>query len=127
MNDSDRYYGDSVPVSSLSTDDLRFLNNEEALEDSAQVGLSLVEYCSDNVLIFEPSSSDTSSPRHRSCSWKMTMPCIPTTLLGSTMVVLMLELDLRICESSTHISSGEPSQVVVSIHTLDPSHFEPTN
>ncbi|RSH95203.1 hypothetical protein EHS25_000289 [Saitozyma podzolica] len=30
-----RYYGDSVPVSSLSTDDLRFLNNAEALEDSA--------------------------------------------------------------------------------------------
>ncbi|WRT69169.1 uncharacterized protein IL334_006153 [Kwoniella shivajii] len=30
-----RYYGDSVPVSSFSTDDLRFLNNKEALEDSA--------------------------------------------------------------------------------------------
>jgi hypothetical protein len=32
-----RYYGDSVPVSSLSTDDLRFLNNAEALEDSGYV------------------------------------------------------------------------------------------
>ncbi|AAW43974.1 conserved hypothetical protein [Cryptococcus deneoformans JEC21] len=30
-----RYYGESVPVSSFSTDDLRFLNNAEALEDSA--------------------------------------------------------------------------------------------
>ncbi|WVQ63792.1 uncharacterized protein L199_001946 [Kwoniella botswanensis] len=30
-----RYYGDSVPVDSFSTDDLRFLNNKEALEDSA--------------------------------------------------------------------------------------------
>ncbi|KAL7421306.1 Serine carboxypeptidase S28 [Cryptotrichosporon argae] len=30
-----RYYGDSVPVGSLSTDDLRFLNNAEALQDSA--------------------------------------------------------------------------------------------
>ncbi|ODN75032.1 hypothetical protein L202_06253 [Cryptococcus amylolentus CBS 6039] len=30
-----RYYGDSVPVESFSTDDLRFLNNAEALEDSA--------------------------------------------------------------------------------------------
>ncbi|WVQ81073.1 hypothetical protein IAT38_003195 [Cryptococcus sp. DSM 104549] len=30
-----RYYGESVPVSSLSTDNLRFLNNAEALEDSA--------------------------------------------------------------------------------------------
>lgn len=33
-----RYYGDSVPVPSFSTDDLRFLNNAEALEDSAEVG-----------------------------------------------------------------------------------------
>ena len=32
-----RYYGKSVPVESLSTDDLRFLNNAEALEDSAYV------------------------------------------------------------------------------------------
>ena len=32
-----RYYGDSVPVPSFSTDDLRFLDNEEALEDSANV------------------------------------------------------------------------------------------
>ncbi|OCF56353.1 serine carboxypeptidase [Kwoniella mangroviensis CBS 10435] len=30
-----RYYGESVPVDSFSTDDLRFLNNKEALEDSA--------------------------------------------------------------------------------------------
>ncbi|KAK1922604.1 serine carboxypeptidase S28-domain-containing protein [Papiliotrema laurentii] len=30
-----RYYGHSVPVPNLSTDNLRFLNNEEALEDSA--------------------------------------------------------------------------------------------
>ncbi|WVN88054.1 uncharacterized protein L203_103253 [Cryptococcus depauperatus CBS 7841] len=30
-----RYYGESVPVKSFSTDDLRFLNNAEALEDSA--------------------------------------------------------------------------------------------
>ncbi|WVR08970.1 hypothetical protein IAU60_006029 [Kwoniella sp. DSM 27419] len=30
-----RYYGDSVPVESFSTDDLRYLNNAEALEDSA--------------------------------------------------------------------------------------------
>ncbi|WVQ93094.1 hypothetical protein IAU59_000158 [Kwoniella sp. CBS 9459] len=30
-----RYYGDSVPVQSFSTDDLRFLNNAEAMEDSA--------------------------------------------------------------------------------------------
>ncbi|WOO84920.1 putative extracellular serine carboxypeptidase [Vanrija pseudolonga] len=30
-----RYYGESVPVKSFSTDDLRFLNNNEALEDSA--------------------------------------------------------------------------------------------
>ncbi|WWC63922.1 uncharacterized protein I303_106527 [Kwoniella dejecticola CBS 10117] len=30
-----RYYGDSVPVQSFSTDDLRFLNNKEALADSA--------------------------------------------------------------------------------------------
>ncbi|WWD21383.1 hypothetical protein CI109_105868 [Kwoniella shandongensis] len=30
-----RYYGESVPVPSFSTDDLRFLNNAEALEDSA--------------------------------------------------------------------------------------------
>lgn len=34
-----RYYGDSVPVKSLSTDDLRFLNNDEAMEDSAHVSL----------------------------------------------------------------------------------------
>lgn len=32
-----RYYGDSIPVPSFSTDDLRFLNNAEALEDSAYV------------------------------------------------------------------------------------------
>lgn len=32
-----RYYGDSIPVESFSTDDLRFLNNAEALEDSAYV------------------------------------------------------------------------------------------
>jgi hypothetical protein len=32
-----RYYGHSVPVPNLSTDNLRFLNNEEALEDSANV------------------------------------------------------------------------------------------
>jgi len=32
-----RYYGKSIPVESLSTDDLRFLNNAEALEDSAYV------------------------------------------------------------------------------------------
>jgi len=32
-----RYYGKSVPVDTLSTDDLRFLNNAEALEDSAYV------------------------------------------------------------------------------------------
>ena len=32
-----RYYGKSVPVSSFSTDNLRFLNNEEAEEDSANV------------------------------------------------------------------------------------------
>ena len=30
-----RYYGESVPVETYSTDDLRWLNNEEALEDSA--------------------------------------------------------------------------------------------
>lgn len=30
-----RYYGESVPLPSFSTDDLRFLNNAEALEDSA--------------------------------------------------------------------------------------------
>ncbi|KAK8843963.1 hypothetical protein IAR55_006755 [Kwoniella newhampshirensis] len=30
-----RYYGESIPVPSFSTDDLRFLNNAEALEDSA--------------------------------------------------------------------------------------------
>jgi hypothetical protein len=35
-----RYYGKSVPVESLSTDDLRFLNNAEALEDSAYVDLT---------------------------------------------------------------------------------------
>lgn len=34
-----RYYGESVPVSSFSTDDLRFLNNNEAMEDSAYVGI----------------------------------------------------------------------------------------
>lgn len=33
-----RYYGKSVPVKSFSTDDLRFLNNAEALQDSANVG-----------------------------------------------------------------------------------------
>ncbi|OCF35690.1 serine carboxypeptidase [Kwoniella heveanensis BCC8398] len=32
-----RYYGDSVPVESFSTDDLRFLNNAEAMEDSANL------------------------------------------------------------------------------------------
>lgn len=32
-----RYYGDSTPLPSFSTDDLRFLNNAEALEDSANV------------------------------------------------------------------------------------------
>lgn len=37
MNDDVSYYGESVPVSSFSTDDLRFLNNAEALEDSAYV------------------------------------------------------------------------------------------
>ncbi|RXK38184.1 hypothetical protein M231_04558 [Tremella mesenterica] len=31
-----RYYGESQPVPSLTTDNLRFLNNEEALEDSAE-------------------------------------------------------------------------------------------
>ena len=30
-----RYYGESVPVESFTTDNLRWLNNEEALEDSA--------------------------------------------------------------------------------------------
>ncbi|BEJ15770.1 hypothetical protein CspHIS471_0503750 [Cutaneotrichosporon sp. HIS471] len=30
-----RYYGESVPVKSFSTDDLRFLNNADSLEDSA--------------------------------------------------------------------------------------------
>jgi len=30
-----RYYGESLPVSNLSTDSLRFLNNEQAAEDSA--------------------------------------------------------------------------------------------
>jgi hypothetical protein len=35
--DIPRYYGKSVPVESLSTDDLRFLNNAEAMEDSAYV------------------------------------------------------------------------------------------
>jgi hypothetical protein len=35
-----RYYGDSFPVSSLCTDDLRFLNNAEALEDSAYVRIA---------------------------------------------------------------------------------------
>jgi hypothetical protein len=33
-----RYYGESVPVKSFSTDDLRFLNNADSLEDSANVG-----------------------------------------------------------------------------------------
>lgn len=36
-----RYYGDSIPVPSFSTDDLRYLNNVEALEDSAYVGSPL--------------------------------------------------------------------------------------
>ncbi len=35
-----RYYGESVPVKSFSTDDLRFLNNADSLEDSANVGHS---------------------------------------------------------------------------------------
>lgn len=35
-----RYYGKSVPVKSFSTDDLRFLNNAESLEDSAYVRAS---------------------------------------------------------------------------------------
>ena len=30
-----RYYGESINVPDLSTDNLRFLNNEEAMEDSA--------------------------------------------------------------------------------------------
>ncbi len=37
-----RYYGDSLPVESFSTDDLRFLNNDEAMEDSAHVSCRLV-------------------------------------------------------------------------------------
>lgn len=37
-----RYYGDSIPVSSFSTDDLRWLNNAEALEDSAYVSPNLL-------------------------------------------------------------------------------------
>lgn len=35
-----RYYGKSIPVPSLSTDNLRFLNNAEALQDSANVSHS---------------------------------------------------------------------------------------
>lgn len=41
--DNVRYYGKSVPVSSFSTDNLRFLNNAEALEDSAYVTLMWLE------------------------------------------------------------------------------------
>lgn len=33
-----RYYGWSVPVPDFTTDNLRFLNNKEALQDSADVG-----------------------------------------------------------------------------------------
>ena len=39
-----RYYGHSVPVKTFSTDDLRFLNNEEAEEDSANVCCSSLDF-----------------------------------------------------------------------------------
>ncbi|OWZ38641.1 serine carboxypeptidase [Cryptococcus neoformans c45] len=50
-----RYYGESVPVSSFSTDDLRFLNNAEALEDSAYFieNFKLPSSLSNNTLPFE--------------------------------------------------------------------------
>lgn len=50
-----RYYGESVPVSSFSTDDLRFLNNAEALEDSAYFieNFKLPSSLSNNILPFE--------------------------------------------------------------------------
>ena len=38
-----RYYGSSQPFQSLTTDDLRYLTEDEALEDSAYVSNSVSE------------------------------------------------------------------------------------
>ncbi|WVW79480.1 hypothetical protein I302_101449 [Kwoniella bestiolae CBS 10118] len=55
-----RYYGESVPVKSFSTDDLRFLNNKEALEDSAY----FIENFKPPPSILSSSSSDALHPNN---------------------------------------------------------------
>ena len=104
-----RYYGKSVPVESLSTDDLRFLNNAEALEDSAYVR----DLISKRQSAYTSSSSRISSRLKTCFLWSRATPSTPPTHPGSIMVDRTLELEQLICGPSTLISCGAQSLLLV--------------
>jgi hypothetical protein len=109
MPEEHRYYGKSVPVPTLSTDDLRFLNNEESMADSAYVS-RLVDLQS---LI--PSSSKALCHQHP--CFRLLRPTLYDQRRppGSTMADRTLAPELLTCVWNSHTWSGVLSPVAVSL------------
>jgi hypothetical protein len=110
-----RYYGWSVPVPDCSTDNLRFLNNKEALQDNAEVGFLLEErrYGLTGSFSLSRTGSRLQTSSHASIS-RTPRSCIRTLRHGSTMADRTPAGGLLTCAYCTPISSMEQFPAAVS-------------